>query len=859
MTANHRYKILIVDDSVQNLELLANILSHQYETFTANSGVKALKNASSQKPDLILLDVMMPIMDGFKTCQKLKEQPETQHIPVIFITAKNETEDELTGLKVGGADFIVKPFRAAIVQERVKNQLAEIKLREINRAYEALNHVNTIILKHQDEHEFLQETCKILIKTCQYGASWIGLHQGDRFKKVSQCGVNEEFFTLICDIDCQCDHSKGCPTLQAFRTKEPVIFQDIRRENFDFWRDETLKCGYLSTAAIPMIFNDEVLGVISVYASHTNAFSEEEVSLLNKLAQSVSFGITTIRERRLKEKAFEELKLAANVYQATSEGVIITDECTRILSINPAFTAITGYTKEDLLGRTPQILKSNRHEPDFYREIWEDITVTGHWKGEIWNRKKSGELYVQRQTINAVKDSKGEVSYYVSVFYDITNIKQQEEQIRHLAYHDPLTKLPNRFLLQDRISHAIERAKRDQYQNALFFLDLDRFKQINDTLGHNIGDQLLCVVAERISSSIRKEDTLARLGGDEFVVLLEEVNSDNIVLIAHKIIDAINQPMELSGHSIQLSASIGIAMYPDDGTDVIELMKNADTAMYASKNAGRNQYSFFDAEMNERAGQKLKMEMELKRAFENKELELHFQPLMNIEKNEPYGFEALIRWRKDGKMITPDTFLPIARECGLMEKIDTWVLEHAFQKLQEWKDEGLPPYKINVNISAFQFKNEQIVRYIQDLSKTYGIPTEQIVLELTEDTIMENPQKATEVIQSLKEAGIKVALDDFGTGYSSLSYLRQMPFDAVKIDKSFIMDCPTNQDSIELVNAIIAMSKALRMAIVAEGVETVEQLDILKKLECSNVQGFLFSKPLEQSKLFQWLDNFIQK
>lgn len=550
-----------------------------------------------------------------------------------------------------------------------------------------------------------------------------------------------------------------------------------------------------------------------------------------------------------------QLQLSGTVFENTAEGILITDAEATILSVNPAFEKITGYSKLEAIGQKPNILKSNHHDSRFYTELWKTLLSVGRWKGEVWNRAQDGRLYVQSQTITAVRDDQDRIIQFVSVFSDITEFKKQEEAVQHLAYHDPLTGLPNRLLFQDRIQHALERAKRDRYRLALFFLDLDRFKQINDTLGHNIGDMLLQNVANRIVGICRSEDTVARLGGDEFVVLMEGFkNSDTLAHIAKKIIESLSRTMELEGHTIQISTSIGIALYPDSDTHVIGLMKDADMAMYAAKQAGRGTYRFYDDAMNKETTEKMEMEMELRQAIENEELELYYQPKVMLDENRPYGAEALVRWRHPEKgLISPEFFIALAEETGLIEPIGNWVLETAFAQMQQWQDEGCLPIVLSINVSAKQLKRTNLPEQILKLSKQYSVDLKNIELELTESAFMEDPAMATAILKKLKTLEISIAIDDFGTGYSSLSYLKNLPINIVKIDRSFIESIDSSEGDAELVSGIIAMTKALKKDTVAEGIETHDQLELLKKLECESGQGYLFAKPLPAKDFSEWI------
>jgi diguanylate cyclase (GGDEF)-like protein/PAS domain S-box-containing protein len=551
----------------------------------------------------------------------------------------------------------------------------------------------------------------------------------------------------------------------------------------------------------------------------------------------------------------EQLRLAASVFHNSAEGVLITDAGGVILSVNPAFTKITGYTEDEAVGQRPSLLRSEHHQAEFYGEMWRILRAQGDWQGEIWNRRKNGEAYLQWMTINRIDDADGNPVRYVSVFHDITEMRLKDERIHHLAFHDALTGLPNRALMLDRLQHAINRCQREAGRLAVTFIDLDRFKSVNDGLGHDIGDLLLQEVAQRIEGRLRAMDTVARLGGDEFVVLMEDLGeAGQCASLAEQLIAAIRAPMPLRGHTVEIGASMGMAFFPEDGDDPLELMKRADMAMYAAKAAGRNTYRFFQEDMLQRTTHRLNLEMDLRRAIASGNLELHYQPKLALASGQVVGVEALVRWRHAERgLLPPGEFIPLAEDSGLIVELGHWVLDAACRQAATWRRQGrrLP---IAVNISARQLDAGNLVEHISALIARHGIAASDLEIELTESTVMTNPASVAELLGRVRALGVTVAVDDFGTGYSSLAYLRRLPIDVLKIDRSFVMDADRDDEDAQIVRTIVALGQALRLTLVAEGIENQRQAELLLGLGCDIAQGYHYSPPLPADDLIRWLD-----
>ncbi len=557
--------------------------------------------------------------------------------------------------------------------------------------------------------------------------------------------------------------------------------------------------------------------------------------------------VTIYTDITARRKSEERLQLAEKVFDNSPDAIMISDHDNRIVSINEAFTQITGFAPEDVLGEDPRILASGRHDAEFYRRMWDELKRNGHWAGEIWDRRKSGETYPKWMTISAVVDRHtGKLTHYVTMFSDITERKTAEQRIHYLAHHDALTGLPNRFSLEARLDQACVEARRHAWNVAVLFIDLDRFKVINDTLGHHVGDQLLIEVARRFTGSIRETDMVARLGGDEFVIVLPDLKTpSDAATVADKIIGALSTAIVVDGNELHTSPSVGISVYPDDGGDSDTIMRNADTAMYHAKTLGRNNFQFYAEEMNRNASERLDIERRLRQALAKNEFELYYQAQLTTQDLCVAGVEALLRWRTgDGRLVAPDRFIPIAEETGLIVALGEWVLRTACRQAKAWIDGGLAPLRIAVNVSARQLRKQDFPDIVASALADSGLPAPLLEIEITESAVMEEPEEARAILVRLKEMGVTLAIDDFGTGYSSLAYLKRFPIDHLKIDRSFVTDVEHDANDAAIAVSIIALAHNLGLKVIAEGVETDAQLALLRTHRCDELQGYLFSRPL---------------
>lgn len=556
--------------------------------------------------------------------------------------------------------------------------------------------------------------------------------------------------------------------------------------------------------------------------------------------------LTIARDITERQQMQEKLLQAATVFESTAEGVMITDTEQRITAVNRAFTEITGYSEAEALGQSPRLLASGQHDSAFYAAMWHQLAADGHWQGEIWNRRKNGEPYPEWLTISAVRNRGEQITHFVGVFADISTLKHAQARLDYQAHHDPLTGLPNRILFESRLQAALLDATTDAQRGAVLFIDLDRFKHINDSLGHPVGDLLLKSIATRLKDQLRDIDTVARLGGDEFIILLPGLHTAaDAEHIASKVLACFSAPFEADEHEFFTSASIGISLYPEHGSDVATVVKNADAAMYRAKSKGRNRIEFYTRDLTFQANERMALENELRRALERGELSLYYQPKLCLQNRRLIGAEALIRWHHPlfGE-ISPERFIPLAEENGLILPLGDWVLAEACRQMREWQDRHAPFGPLSVNLAGAQLRQPQLVERIDRLLQDTGVVPCHLQLEITEGFIMSQAEEALAVLHALKALGVQLAIDDFGTGYSSLSYLKRLPLDIIKIDKSFVRGLPDDLEDAAIARAIIALGRSMQLTVIAEGVETHAQEAFLTAEGCEQIQGYVVSRPL---------------
>lgn len=720
-------------------------------------------------------------------------------------------------------------------------EVAEVKNRRLTQLYTTLSQCNKAIVHCANEEELFSRICHDVVQFGGMKMVWIGLvdEVSKRVRYVAAYGDGTEYLEGI-QISTDANDPYGHdPVGASIRENQPFWCQDFQNDSATTsWHESSARFGWAAAASLPLHRNGEVIGCFTLHAGENNTFDEATCNLLLEMAMDISFALGNFTREA-------QLKLAAKVFEQGNEGFIITDAEHKIVMLNHAVTVISGYSEAEVLGQDLHMLVAGADDKNFYHAMWEKIDTHGSWQGEVSNCRKDGSLYPGWFSVSRALDTQGNVTHIIGIFNDITKHKEAEAHINQLVNFDALTGLPNRILLTDRIKQAISIAQRNNEPLALMYLDLDQFKNVNDSLGHHIGDELLKLLAERLKALVREEDTVSRLGGDEFIMVLREADSNGAIRVANRLLEVIAQPCLIGQYELVITPSIGIALYPTDGEDFDTLFKCADVAMYRAKQSGRNHYCFFTPEMQEHSIRKLQLENALRHAVELDQLVLHYQPQISLESGRVIGAEALVRWQHpEFGLVSPAEFIPISEETGQILQIGEWVLRTAIRQMKAWIDSGLGPMIIAVNLSSVQFRHLHLPELVTQILDEEQLPSKYLELELTESVAMDNPLAAIEVMNNLHERGIRMSIDDFGTGYSSLSYLKRFKIYKLKIDQSFVRDITVDTDDKAIVSAIISLAKSMGMKTIAEGVETEGQLAYLHEKCCDEVQGYYYSKPL---------------
>ncbi len=730
----------------------------------------------------------------------------------------------------------------------------EHRLRRKTRMYDFLSHVNQAIVRSDNEQALLDKVCEVAVDHGQFRKAWVAMFDRDdprHLRCVADAGDKAPgnaslHFDLL-------DHEASDATLdmalrhgRTFRTSD--LGQCAMRPG---WTDEAIAAGIPGCVVVPLRRDNLLVGHLILLGKRVDDQDADELALFGDLSSDLSFALHNLHRESLRDEAEERIRLHAAALESTQDGMMVLSRNRMLVSINPAFTTLTGYAEDEVVGRSPEFLLPDRPE-ETLADMRGEMIHTGSWQGEVWFRRKTGELFMTKLSVNAVRSAQGRPTHFVGVFTDITQLKQTEERLAKMAHFDPLTELPNRVMIHQRLAHAVNLAQRHHTLVGVIFIDLDNFKTVNDGLGHAAGDSLLKQVSHRLRQRVRQEDTLGRLGGDEFILVLEHLrHPQQAAHVASAILETLNQPFTLDGgQQVYVRASIGISLFPADGQDASELVRNADAAMYESKRRGRNSFSFYTEAFTSDATSRLQLETRLRRAVEHGEFVLHFQPMIRLEDRRVTAVEALVRLKAPTDTdaclpsVSPNQFIPVMEETGMIVALSEWVLQEACRQGKAWLDAGLDFGRIAVNLSPSEIRRGGVVERLSRILNRTGLPPERLEIEITESGLMESGMGAEQFLQMLHALGVFLSIDDFGTGYSSLAYLKRFPVHQLKIDRSFVQDLPGNDSDAQLVSTMISMAHGLRMNVVAEGVEMPDQEAFLASRGCDVVQGYLYSRPL---------------
>ncbi len=818
--------ILYVEDEDEIRDQLESFLKRRcHKVYVAANGKKGLEAFHKYSPNIVITDILMPIMDGLIMAEKIREiHP---NVPIIVITAFEEPRYFHKSIELGVHQYVCKPVKLPILETALQKCArilrAEAALKEIEERYRVLFKLSHIAISVADINK---DTQFYVVKGSeQQAANGTFVDCNDAFLKL----LGYQDITIL-----KHDH---CSIYSMMTPSSAGLFQK-------FVQSELLVNGFTREFELEFINNQQqaVPVIAQLIMRYTETGDPMEI-----------WGV--MRDISEQRKIEEKLRLSAKVFESSRDAIIISNRHNEIISVNQAFTEITGYDAKEVIGKNPNLLKSDRHERDFYQQLWESLRIQGYWQGEIWNRRKNGEIYPEWISISQVLDENGQLSHYIAIFSDISDIKSTEQHIEFLANYDPLTQLPNRRLFLDRLDHAIKTANRDKSKLAVLFLDLDHFKIINDSLGHSIGDHLLVEVGQRISKCMREIDSVSRLSGDEFAAVITDIREINdVITVAKKITESIRKAFRVNQNELHITFSIGISIFPDDGDNYEILLKNADMAMYSAKNNGRDNFEFFSPAMGTQALERMSLEGSLRKAVENNELCLYYQPQIDLENGRLIGMEALLRWpHKEMGMIPPDKFIPLAEDTGLIIPIGKWVLEEACRQNKQWQDQGFVPIPVAVNLSQVQFRQRNLLDIVKSTLQKTGLKPEFLELELTESLLMDCSEYNVKLLKEFRKLGVNLSIDDFGTGYSSLSYLNRFPINKLKIDRSFSLGIPKNKNHASITSAIISLGHDLEMKVIAEGVENNIQLNFLRAHQCDEIQGYLIGKPWPPEQMQEML------
>jgi diguanylate cyclase (GGDEF)-like protein/PAS domain S-box-containing protein len=727
---------------------------------------------------------------------------------------------------------------------------SEARIGTLSRLYSFLSQVNQSIVWTRSPEELFERICRVALSQGDFTMAWVirPVDGGQWLAPISQCGD-----ASLVAPDHRPQHLRLEPAAATTATGLANTVLHVWRNAHLGW--DVPQDSLSQAVAIPVGCSDVPAAVLVLVRTHFNPEDTEEVALFREISTDMSFALTQFQRREQWREGQDRNRLHAAALQSTQDGVIVTDMQRRIVSVNRAFTEITGFLEQEAIGDAPDFLRCDRNPPDTQEQIRTTVLELGRWQGEVWSQRRDGIHQMLWCSIATVCDTQGLPTHLVTVFTDITAQKAAESRLQQLAHIDSLTGLPNRLMVLSRMEHALAAAHRQHHKVAVLYIDLDNFKNVNDSLGHNAGDQLLIGVAQRLAQRTRREDTLGRLGGDEFILLLETLrDSEDAATVAQELLQLLSSPFDVGPSEVYVQASIGISLYPEDGTEVEDLLRDADTAMYQAKRAGRGTYRYYTEALTQAAQIRLQLDTRLRRALERSEFELWYQPLYRLADNQLIGLEALVRLNQPGlPPVGPAEFIPVLEDTGHIVALGEWVTNEACRQGRAWLDEGLCFGRIAVNISAVEMQRGGTVARVQKALDAHGLSAEYLELEITESGLMQQGDHSEAFLHSLRAMGVQLAIDDFGTGYSSLSHLKRFPVGKLKIDRSFIRDLMTDSTDAQLVNTMVAMGRSLGISVLAEGVETVDQMHQLRQIGCDAAQGYHFGRPEPAATARRWL------
>lgn len=798
-------------------------------TFTSNSPVVIEDTESEDRFKLSSDTFLLSLKSGLCIPIKGKEKP-FGTVCIYHKSPRRYTDEE-----INFATTVAGILGSTIQRKRFEKSLeeSEKRLQKMNSLYRTLSAIGETILYERDRNSLLRKACDICHEIGGFTACWVAFLEGSKPVLVASSGRAEEFTQKLWK-KIQRNIKRGMlPCGESVRTTKPVITNDSQELEDNEIRKVMLELGFNSTATVPIVVEGKVVGIFSVYSTEKNFFDEEISKLLTEIGEEISYAMKFIEKE-------EQVGILTTAIEQSSDWVLITDRDGVIKYVNRAVEEVSGYKRSELIGKKPNIFKSGLHPDAVYRNLWDTILKGKTYRMVFINRRKNGELFHLDETITPIKNGKNRVVGFVATGKDVTQEREMRERIRYLAYYDPVTDLPNRSNFMERLRFSLLRMRAMGRPLAVMLIDVDRFKMINDTYGFTEGDNLLREIGRRIKNSIGEGDTIARLGSDEFgLILMDITKKEDIPRTINRIFSAMEEPFRIGGEPVRLTLSVGIAVFPDDGTSPEDLTQKAEIALSHSRDVHSNTYQFFHEEMNQKMTEVLQMEKELLDALDKKEYLLLFQPYYNLRNQRIYGIEALLRWNRNKEsLVSPAKFIPVLEETGLIIDVGEWVLKEACKRIAMWE------VPISVNISPVQFKDESFIDKVEGAIRRSGIEGGHLILEITEDTVMENVEFASLCLKTLKRIGVRVAVDDFGTGYSSLAYLKKLPVDFLKIDVSFVRDIHRDPDDRAIVNAIIQLAKNLGLTTIAEGIEEERHLEILRDMGCDIGQGFLLAKPM---------------